>query len=102
GFVELSQSDARKAERLLNEYREIYIGAGASVMVNSPNGIQAKTVVFKTPKAPSILPPEGSIASDLRRRNYVKHLIDRYHEFASEQRGRSFSYSAIYSEIKKK
>jgi hypothetical protein len=100
GFMELSQSDARKAELLLQEYRDIYIGSGASVMVNSPHGIQAKTVVFKTQKSPTILPPDGSIASDLQKRNYTKHLIDRYHEFASEQGGRKFNYPAIYSEIK--
>lgn len=32
----------------------------------------------------------------------LKHLFDRYHEFASEQPGRSaFSYPAIYAKIKK-
>jgi hypothetical protein len=51
--------------------------------------------------AVKILPPEGSIASDLLKRNYIKHLIDRYHEFASKQSGRTFGYAAIYSEIKK-
>lgn len=48
-----------------------------------------------------ILPPTGAIASSLAHRNYAKHLVDRYHEFASDQPGRTFSYPAIDANIKK-
>jgi hypothetical protein len=76
-LLELSASDACKAELLLKDYRKIYIRAGGHVMVNSPGGIQAKKVVVKTVKGTvKVLPPDGSIASDLERRNYTKHLID--------------------------
>lgn len=42
----------------------------------------------------------GSIAADRSKRNYVKHVIDRYNEFAAQQPGRKFSFAAIYSDIK--
>jgi len=101
-LLELSAPDVLKAELLLKDYRKIYIHAGGNVMVNSPGGIQAKKVVIKNVKSTvKVLAPEGSIASNLDMRNYTKHLIDRYHEFASKQPGKIFSYAAIYAEIKK-
>jgi hypothetical protein len=45
--------------------------------------------------------PPGSIGSSLSHLKYVKHLIDRYHEFAKQQPGRKFAFPAIYSAIKK-
>jgi len=103
GSIELSQADAQKTEALLRDYRAIYITAGGHVMLNSPGSIQAANVTIRQPKCkPRFLPVEGSLGSDLVRRNYVKHLIDRYNEFASKQRGRtSFSFAAIYGIIKK-
>jgi hypothetical protein len=99
----LSKSDARKAELLLKDYRAIYISAGGHVMLDSPGGIQANSVVIvNRKKAVRILPPNGSLASDLSKRNYIKHLIDRYHEFASQQPGRNFRYAAIYVAIAKR
>ena len=73
-------------------------------MVNSPGSIQADNVTIKHTKgSPKFLPIEGSIGADLIRRNYVKHLIDRYNDFASKQTGRRrFSFVAIYSIIKKR
>jgi hypothetical protein len=53
GAIELSAIEASKAERLLNDYREIYIHAGGHVMVNSPGGIQAAKVVKGCSKNPS-------------------------------------------------
>lgn len=100
--VKLSKSEARKAELLLKDYRAIYISAGGNVMLDSPGGIQANSVVIvNRKKAVRILPPDGSLASDLSKRNYIKHLIDRYHEFASQQPGRNFRYAAIYAVIAK-
>ncbi len=103
GPVELSQADARKAELLLTDYRSLYISAGGHVMLNSPGGVQATGNVVIKPQRTTIRlnPPYGTLASDRIRRNYIKHLIDRYHEFASQQPGRKFSYPAIYAEIKK-
>jgi hypothetical protein len=85
------------------DYRKYYsINAGGHVMIDSPGGMQAEKIVFKTQKkSVKFNAPSGTIASDRRKRNYIKHLIDRYHEFASEQPRRKFSYPAIYAEIKK-
>jgi hypothetical protein len=102
-LLEISASDARKAELLLKDYRAVYINAGGNVMMNSPGGIQAEKVEIKNVKGTiHVLPPDGSIAADLQKRNYIKHLIERYHEFASKQPGRAFTYAAIYAEIKKR
>ena len=103
GPIELPESDAHKAELLLKNYRSIYISAGGHVMVDSLGAIQAdRAVIMNQKKSVQILPPRGSLASDLSKRNYVKHLIDRYHEFASQQPGRKFSFAAIYAEITKR
>jgi len=103
GVIEISQKDAKAAKLLLNEYRTIYIAPGSSVSVNSAETIHADTVkVEGGKKSPKFTAPEGSISSSLSHRNYVKHLIDRYHDFASNQPGRTkFSYPAIYAKIKK-
>lgn len=87
--IELSQADGKKVDVLLAEYREI--------------NIVAQKVVFTKTKGPTIAPPAGSIGSDLLMRNYAKHLIDRYNDFASKQPGRTkFSFAAIHSLIKKR
>ena len=89
GEIELSQADGKKVDVLLAEYREI--------------NIIAQKVVFTKSKGPTIDPPAGSIGSDLLMRNYTKHLIDRYNDFASKQPGRTkFSFAAIHSLIKKR
>ena len=95
---ELSAKEAQLAVRLLDDYRNIYINSASSVEVH-----RAENVVIKpTTKRVKIEAPVGSLASDLAKRNYVKHLIDRYHEFAEQQPGRIFSYAAVYAEIKKR
>jgi hypothetical protein len=103
GGIELSQADARKAELLLRDYRTIYITAGGHVMFHSPGSVQAESVVIKNQKKTiKILPPEGTIGSDVSRCTYAKHLIDRYNQFASQQPGRKFTFAAIYAAIKKR
>jgi len=106
GSIELSRADAIKAETLLKDYRAIYINITASghVMMNSPGAVQGQTVNIKTTKHKvQVLPADGTIGFDVPRRNYVKHLIDRYNEFASKQPNRRtpFSFAAIYALIKK-
>ncbi len=101
GPVEISQADAQKGELLFRHYGDVSVTAGGNVMVNSPGAVQASQVVFKNArKTVKVVPPAGSLASDLSRRNYVKHLIDRYQEFAKQQPGRLFRYAAVYSAIK--
>lgn len=104
GSIELSQSDALKAEALFKSCKAVEITAGGHVMLNSPGAVQATNVTIKKTKGSiRYLPAPGSLGSDAVRRNYVKHLLDRYNQFASEQTGRTeFSYAAIYSIIKKR
>lgn len=98
---DLSPADAKKADLLFEQYRSLQINAGGHVMVQSPGGVQASTVVIKNHKRKlNILPPEGSLGSSLLHKNYIKYLIDRYQEFAKEQPGRMFSFGAIYGRIK--
>lgn len=101
--IDLRPGDSEKSARLLEDYRKCYsITAGGHVMIDSPGGMQAQNIVIKTQKKTiRINAPDGTIASDRQKRNYVKHLIDRYHEYAEQQPGRTFNYAAIYSEIKK-
>jgi len=103
GSIELSQLDAAKAEALFRDYRSLYIKTRGHVMVNSPGGIQGTHVTVKTTKSKvKVMPAEGTLGSNALCRNYVKHLIDRYNEFASKQPQRTkFSFAAIYSHIKK-
>jgi hypothetical protein len=103
GSIDLRMGDSAKSEQLLADYRNFYsINAGGHVMVNSPGSIQAETVNVKIEKKTiKFHPPNDTIASDRSKRNYIKHLIDQYHTFASKQSDRLFSYPAIYAEIRK-
>lgn len=102
GNIELSKAESEQAMKVLESYRLIYIAPGSEVNIGKADTIHAKTVnVGKSGKSPNIQPPPGAIASSLAHRTYAKHLVDRYHEFASDQPGRTFSYPAIYANIKK-
>lgn len=104
GTVELSPPDALKAEALMKEYKALHITANGNVILNSPGAVQADCVTINHSKASlKVLPAQGSLGSDVVRRNYVKHLIDRYNEFARKQPGRTeFTYAAIYGIIKRR
>ena len=102
GGIELGIEDSKKVEALLESYRSIHVHTKRATVGNA-DVIHADTVHLKSSRSKVVIAPmEGTVASDRLSRNYVKHLIDRYHEFAKEQPGRSFVFSAIYSEIKKK
>jgi len=102
GSLEFPPSDACKAELLWKNYKTLYISAGGNVMINSPGAVQANEVVIKSrKKIIKITPPDGCIASDLSKRNYIKHLIDQYNDFASKQPGRTLHFPVIYVNIKK-
>ena len=96
GNLELSQTEAGFAVRLLEDYRDLYVTTTGDVTINRP-----KTVVFtQTKQTVKLEAPEGCIAADRSKRNYVKHLVDRYNEFASQQPGRKFAFPAVYADIK--
>ena len=96
---ELSVTQSRQVDLILNAYRDTYITA-TNVFIKS---VKANKIIFAKGKSgPIIAAPEGSIGSDLLMRNYANYLITRYNEFASKQRGRiKFTWAAIHSHIKK-
>ena len=102
GGIELGIEDSKKVEALLASYRSIHVHTKRATVAKA-EVIHAETVHMQSTHAKVVVAPmEGTIASDRLSRNYVKYLIDRYHEFANEQSGRQFAFAAIYSEIKKK
>lgn len=105
GRIEIQPDDSIFASVLLNDYRHIHISNNSgNVIVNSPGAIQGNTVNIKTVrKNIQVMPPEGTISNDFKMRGYIKHLIDRYHEFACDDptRKANFFYGALYGNIKK-
>lgn len=103
GRIEVLPEDSVAANLLLSDYKQIKISNNSgNVMFNSPGAIQANTLHLKGDKQRvKILPPDGTISSDLGAVGYIKHLIDRYNKFASGDPTKKtrFSYGAIYSNI---
>ena len=66
------------------------------------NGVVANTVHFVTSsKSVKVQPATGIVAADGDERSYVKHLIDRYHEFKkADKTVTDFSYAVLYTSIK--
>ena len=74
-------------------------GTNKGVVANKIERVEIKT----TRRSVNMNPPMGSIGSDLRQRNYIKHLIDRYHEFKRIEVGKEgMNYAIFYQQIKKK
>ena len=63
----------------------------------------ANKIEIKTQKKKVLLnPPSGTIASSVDHRNYVKHLIDRYHDFKKDDVGKDkMNYGILYGAIKR-
>lgn len=66
-------------------------------------GVIANKVEIKTTKnVVKINPPLDTIASSANHRNYIKYLIDRYHEFKKAEVGsKEMKYGIFYHSIKK-
>ncbi len=91
---ELSVADGKNVDRLVADYRDIYINA-TKVYIER---VEAKKVEFHNAGRPNVVAPDDAIGSDLLRRNYTKYLIDRYNRFASSQPDREkFAFPAVYS-----
>lgn len=74
-------------------------GINRGQVANNIEKIEIKT----QSKAVKLNPPSGAIAASLPHRNYVKYLIDRYHEFKKAEVGReNMKYPIFYGPIKKK
>jgi hypothetical protein len=95
---EVRQLDSRRAERLLRKH---------DIQVNGPltiNSVQASNVVIKsaTRARPRVTLPADVIGGSSNHRRYIAHLVKRYHDFASEQSGRTFKHAVIYKRIEAK
>jgi len=67
------------------------------------NGVVANNVEIKTQhKLVKLNAPQGTIASSINHRNYIKRLIDRYHEFKVADVGKeNMKYTILYGAITK-
>ena len=98
--------DLFKAQRILNTSTSLHVEHSNNVAINSPGTTQTTVLQFRTTKKtpPPINPPADSIASNRLLHSYIKHLIDRYNDFASKDKNRKskFHYSVIYRNIQQK
>ncbi|AFY61322.1 HNH endonuclease [Synechococcus sp. PCC 6312] len=67
------------------------------------NGVIANNLHIKNEGGKiKVNPPNGTIASSMHHKNYVKRLIDRYHEFKLADVGaKNMNYTLLYSTIKR-
>jgi len=106
GIIEITQSDAVSAHKLLDAYLNIHASDEAQVMVNSPGAIQTKNLIFKTNSKKQIpkVHPQGTIGADMDMHNYVAYLVKRFNEFRRAAQKtyiekKPFSYAAIHTQI---
>ena len=99
------KGESAEQESGCKEQPAIIGGSGNVVsLANSSNsGIIANqlSMTVKAPMQPKMNPPTGSIAADLKKRNYVLHLIERYIKFKSRDTGPSRFKPVIHSAIKR-
>ena len=103
GFVELSQADAKKAERLHATYIELHVARGSHVKVETAQTINAQTVkLARKSKVAKIAHPD-SVAANLEMSGYIKYLIARYQKYqhADEEKAGRGKYIAIYNAIRR-
>lgn len=73
-------------------------GGNQGIVAQSIANISIKSTGKPSPK---FMPSHGSIGSDLVKRNYLKYLIDRYHEYAKAEKKEKFNYAVFYQSIKR-
>lgn len=99
-------ADSVFAKILLNGLQQIDIRENTgNIAINSPGAIQARTVNIKSARNHvAVNAPPGTIGSDQGQSRYVQYLINRYNQFARENKSRStkFSYGAISVNIERR
>lgn len=111
---EISLGEVERTKEMLATGRHLYAGKSVGsnvihadftrgtnkgVIANKIEKVEIKT----TRKSVKVNPPAGSISSSLPHRNYVKHLIDRYHEFKKIEVGQEgMSFPIFYRQITKR
>lgn len=109
---EILENDILRLKILLMRKKIPSHNRGGGNIINFPGGTNRGIITnkLKTNKLEinsgnrriRINPPEGSIASSLNHRNYIKYLIDRYHKFKAEEVGKgNVNYRMLYSTIKR-
>ena len=89
---------SRKTESVSSNVINFLEGINQGTIANVVN----KTEIVTQSKTVKVNPPDGSIASNLMHKNYIKHLIDRYHEFKKFKVGRAgMKYAILYDSIKR-
>lgn len=91
-----SSNHSRRASRIRSNVIN-FPGTNRGQVANNIEKIEIKT----QSKAVKLNPPLGAIAASLPHRNYVKYLIDRYHEFKKAD-GRKNIYPIFYKSIENK
>jgi len=104
-IIEITPQMDSIGQALLRNYQNIIISNNrGQIAINSPGTVQANTINLKTTKQKvTIAPTEGSIASDLEMRSYIKYLISRYNEYQDQDKTKvgQYKYMAIYNAIKR-
>ncbi|MCX5827666.1 MAG: HNH endonuclease signature motif containing protein [Deltaproteobacteria bacterium] len=104
---QISEADVVLQKRILiykgNPNAKTAVGARILNFIGGVNtGTIANEVHFHGKSSKKQVPtPPGSIGADAIKRNYLKHLIDRYHEFAKAEKGESYKYVIFYQAIKR-
>ena len=105
----ISESDVVLKKRIISYEHMVNTGNSRSGKVISvTGGINTGTIAnevhfhSKNPRQTKVAPPPGAIASDAIKRNYLKHLIDRYHNYAQQEKGKDFKYQVFYQSIIRK
>jgi hypothetical protein len=106
---QISETDVDLKKRILkysdNKNKNL---AGISNVINFSGKINAGTIanVVHFHGRPQIKttnqPLQGTIGAELLKRNYLKHLIDRYHEFAKAEKGQGYKYVVFYQSINRR
>jgi hypothetical protein len=78
---------------------ELVINIEGDFSVSTIRAEQVTIRSSKTTRFRTVL-PEDVIGASSSHRTYLKYLIDRYNEFAKEQKGRDFSFAVVYRSIK--
>jgi len=107
-IIGLVVSDGKAFER---HYPQLSSGNGRDDnfiihATNNKNSIIGNNITIKTSKKVNVNkgPIQDTIGSNTYMKNYVKHLIDRYHDFKKanlDAEGGKMNYSLIYNAIKK-
>jgi len=105
-IIEITPQMDSIGQVLLRNYQNIIISNNrGQVAINSPGTVQANTINLKTTKQKvTIAPTEGSIASDLEMRSYIKYLISKYNDYQKQDTAKTgkYKYMAIYNAIERK